>query len=168
MGMVGIEAVVDAIVTKLQSDMPAKVAALNAAYADTHVLLVPTPANYYTELPDPIVPTFTSPAIVVRQSTDRANLPESNPEMYLTEYNVQVDVVVRSKDAHDLSRLLMRYTRAIKEILVARHALAPTCTMCMWSETDWRQPLYTNPKIVGLMLKDVPSLFWVRTAESTT
>jgi len=165
MGLVGIEAVLSAIVTKLQTDMPAKLAALNALYADAYVLEVIAPESYYTDEPDVLAPMFSFPAIVLIDDGHGPQLGSSNPELQVVDYAVVVDFLVRGEDATDISKRLRRYTRAAKEILLARHSLAPTCTMCEWEATNGTR--LTN-RDSGDYLQDMASRFLVTTAERTT
>lgn len=136
MGFVGIEAVVDAITAKLQADLPAKVAELNAEYADDYTLTDIPAASYYDAVPDPLAASFEYPAVVVLDSDDVAQSEQTNADIIVATYNVVVDILVRGQDATELTRKLWRYERAVKEILTERHALAPTCTSCTWTRTS--------------------------------
>jgi hypothetical protein len=160
MGFTGIESVVDAIVTTLQAGMAAKVTALNAAYADGHTLTVPATASYYTELVDPLAPNFTVPAIMV--AAYRGEPTAQNGRTIEMTWPCAVIALVRGSDAHDTSRQLYRYARAIKEILLDPSGSGPYCTLMT---EDWSSPLTTN-RASGDTLQDVP--IWLRfvTAES--
>lgn len=165
MGLVGVEAVKLAMKTKLQTDMAAKIVALNAEYADAYVLTEVPAASYYTHRPTLRAPSFEFPAIAL---IDDGHVPirdQSGPAFYVVEYTVIVGIVIRGDDAAQLTAFLERQTRALKEILVARHSLAPTCTTCEWVGT-WNASL-TDPDS-GDLLQDMSSRFLVTTAEATS
>lgn len=160
MGLVGMESLLDSIVTTLQGGMAAKVAALNSAYNDAHVLTAPATGSYYTELVDPLAPNFAVPAIIV--AGYRGEPVAQNGRVFEMTWPCAVIALVRGSDAHDTSRKLYRYARAIKEILLSPSSSAPMCTLMT---EDWSSPLTTN-RASGDTLQDVP--IWLRfvTAES--
>lgn len=165
MGLVGIEAVLAAITTKLQTDLPAKVTALNTAYGDAYVLTDIAADAYYSYVPELEAASFNFPAVVLLDDGHGAESEQSNNALYVCRYAVVVDLLVRGDDAAELSYLLRRYTRAVKELLVARHSLAPTCTACDWDATS--QHRITLPDS-GDYLQDMASRFIVLTAETTS
>lgn len=166
MGMVGIESVLAAMAGKLQSGMTAKVAALNAEYtADDYTLAVIPAASYYSYVPDVMAPGFDPPACILIDDGHEAVTEQCNADLYVCRYRVVVDFLVRGEDAAELSALLRRYTRAAKEILVARHSLATTCTSCSWEATGSHR--VTDPQS-GDYLQDMASRFIVLTAETTS
>lgn len=162
MALVGIEAVIDAMQAKLQTDLPAKVVALNAEYDDAYALTDIAASSWYDAVPDLLAASFEYPAVVLLDESDRAEAAQSNADLYVVRYQVVVDVLVRGQDATELTRKLWRYERAVKEILVARHSLAPTCTACDWLETA--NTVLTNPAS-GDLLQDRALRFNVLTAE---
>jgi len=160
MGFGGMEALLDSVVSSLQGAMTAKVAALNALYADAHVLTVPATGSYYTELVNPLVPNFTVPAIIV--AGYRGEPTAQNGRVFEMTWPLAVIALARGTDAHDTSRLLYRYARAIKEILLAPSSSAPMCTLVT---EDWSSPLTTN-RASGDTLQDVP--IWLRFVTAET
>jgi len=164
MGLVGVEAVFAAMTTKLQTDMPAKVTALNAIYADAFALTEIPAESYYDYVPGVEGPTFGFPAIILRDETAKGDPEQSNPALQVVRYAVTVVVVVLGSDAEDLTKRLWRYDRAAKEILLARHSLAPTCTTCVYDETTNNR--VTDPDS-GDFLQDRASRFFITTAETT-
>lgn len=163
MGLVGIEAVVDALTTKLKADLPAKIVALNALYDDAYTLAAIAADSWYDAVPDLLAASFEYPAIVVLDENDAADQGQSNADLYVVHYRVVVDVLVRGQDATELTRKLWRYERAVKEILVARHSLAPICTACDWIETS--NTVLTN-RASGDLMQDRALRFDVMTAEA--
>lgn len=159
----GIERVVGVVVAKLKADLPDKVTALNAEYADDWTLEAPAEENYYAELTDPTLPAFGFPAIVVLASQDKMLGKSAVGGEVVVEHQIIVDVVVRESDRAALGHKLWRYTRGLKEILTVDLALAGMPTV--WMGTNWRQPRLVTKRSPGTMVQDAPSLFSVTVIE---
>lgn len=165
MALVGIEAVIDAVQDVLKAALPDKLAALNAEYDDAYALADIADSSWYDCVPDLHAASFEYPAVVILDEEDAALSEQSNFDLYVARYQIIVDVLVRGQDARELTRKLWRYERAIKEILVQRHSLAPTCTACDWLATD--NTVLTDPAS-GDLLQDRAARFSVLTAETTS
>jgi hypothetical protein len=164
MGLVGIEAVMNAAKTVLQTNLPAKVTALNGEYSDAYVLTDIEQYSYYDGVLSFDLFGGNFPAIVLDDGGDTADQAESNYSLYVMKYQLIVSVFVRGTGLDDLSALLRRYHRAVKEILVARHSLAPTCTDCIYS--GGAAVTVTDPRS-GDFLQGKAGMFIVTTAETT-
>jgi len=160
----GFAAISAAIVAKLQSDMPAKVAELNAEYADAYVLATPAAASYHDYVPNPLTMRCEWPAVVVYDDGDEEDAGQSNIDLHVMRYAVVVDFIIRGADPADLTYRLRRYKRAGIEILTARHALAPTCTNCTYERGGG---LALTDRDSGDLLQDMASRFIVTTAEAS-
>ena len=126
--MPGIEQVIDQVIDKLKADMPAKILALNTEYADVYLLTTPVEASYEIvfdkETAERIWSRGGYPAIVVEPLPEYViGLPALNDE-YAVGHVVQVSVVVNVADWRAHQVMLMRYLRAVKEILSPQNALA--------------------------------------------
>jgi len=165
MGLVGIEAIIDAMIAKLQADMPAKIAALNAEYDDAYVLTEIPATSYYWYVPkvQQGALNIELPAIVL---INRPAAPgDLNPAQIEMHYSIVADALVRGEDGAAVSRLVWRYNRAIKEILAQRHALAATCTTCTFAGEQQHE---TTDPMSGDFLHDFASLWTIMTSEATS
>jgi hypothetical protein len=127
MSMPGIEEVIDQVIDKLKADMPAKVLALNAEYADVYLLSTPAETSYEIvfdkETAERIWSRGGYPAIIVEPLPEYViGMPALDDE-YAVGHVVQVSVVVNAADWRGNQIMLMRYLRAVKEILSAQNAL---------------------------------------------
>lgn len=163
MGLTGVQPIMDAITTKLQTDMPAKVAALNAEYADAYALADVAHASYIDHVVDPFALSCEWPAIVLLDGGDRREPEESNFATHVMTYTVVVDILVRGQDADELTAKLRRYKRAVKEILSARHSLAPACTNCTYDSGGGAELIDPSS---GDYLQDKACRFLITTAEA--
>ena len=111
------EDLVDSVVSYLEANLPAKLAALDAEYADA-IVLESTVATYkglksLEEIPNYPVLYALSPteALQPRMISPTAADVESRPEL-------SVGVVVLEQDSETLQKRLYRYARAITELLL--------------------------------------------------
>jgi hypothetical protein len=164
MGLVGIEAVIDAMILKLQTDMPAKVTALNTEYADDYVLADIADSSYYWWMPkiERGAVNIEFPAIVLINRP--AGPGAQNPSQIEMHFSVVVDVLVRGESGADVSRRVWRYNRAVKEILAQRHSLADVTTTCTYMGEAQHE---TTDSRSGDYLHDFGSLWEIMTSETT-
>lgn len=160
--MYGIEQVLAQVIAKLQADLPAKVAALNAEYADVYVLTVPATASYDTVFEEDTATALMArggfPAVVVSPQPESViDLPAMGDE-YGIEHAIEVAVIVQVADWRVQQTLLMRYLRALKEILGAEAALA--CGSCRYEGGGFARRWVLSQHNV---LRDIAAVFTVTT-----
>ena len=126
--MQGIEQVIQQMQDKLIADMPAKVLALNAAYADEYLLTVPAESSYDTvfdkETAERLWARGGYPAVITQPLPENVVGDVAFGDEYAIAHGVQVSVVVNVADWHIHQILLMRYLRAVKEILSPLNSIA--------------------------------------------
>lgn len=111
----GPEVLVDAIILKLQANMPARVAAINTEKNDTVVVGVPDNARYYTAALRVIPPP--GPAVLVMDAPMQLVAGGEGPHSLLTDTQIQVWVMDEDSDEQRLGRRLQRLMRATIESL---------------------------------------------------
>lgn len=161
MSMYGIEQVIDQITAKLQADLPAKLAALNAEYADAYALTAPAAASYDTVFEEDTATALMArggfPAVIVRPMPETAGAVAMGDE-YEVAHGVSVAVVVQNADWRAQQVLLMRYLRALKEILGAEAALA--CGTCRYEGGGFAAEYVMGQNNI---LRDIVAVFTVTT-----
>ncbi|MDD5518920.1 MAG: hypothetical protein PHV98_06175 [Candidatus Omnitrophica bacterium] len=162
MGLVGVEPILVAMEAALKNGMAAKVAALNAEYADAYTLATIAADAYYWHLPSVEGGRILIglPAIVL--ITEPATPGESNPDFYETHYSIVADVLVRGTDGGDVTRRCLRYNRAVKEILAARNSLSISGASCTFAGEHRHE---TTEPASGDYLQDFASRWYITRGE---
>lgn len=159
--MYGIEQVLAQVKAKLQADLPAKLAALNAEYADAYTLTTPAAASYETVFEEATARALMArggfPAVIVAPQPETAGEVALDDE-YEIAHGVTVAVVVQNADWRAQQVLLMRYLRALKEILGAQAALA--CGTCRYEGGGFAAEYVMGQNNI---LRDIVAVFTVTT-----
>ena len=117
MGMTGMEAVLTAVETTLSSNMAAKVAALNASYADGITLAPIATYEWYMK-------NFAAQEYPVCVLDPVTSIPEERYIGAMTEqHRIIVFVADTDSNAETLIKRLFRHARAVREILTTNHTL---------------------------------------------
>jgi hypothetical protein len=135
MGFTGLEPIIDKVLVELAANLPAKLAALEAALTPALTLTAPAAAEY-TFGERQIHTTY--PAIEVFPVTSPVDL-DSNDTLIVRNH-VGIAIFVRHADAGSLTRLLLRYARAVLEVLADRraaHAFDPVGVDLNDQVLDW-------------------------------
>lgn len=111
----GPEALVAAMVAKLQAEMPTRIAAINAEKADDVTVAVPSDDRYFTSALRTIAPG--SPAVLVMDGPMSLSSGGEGPHSLLTVTQIAVWVMDEDSDEDRLGRRLQRLSRAAVESL---------------------------------------------------
>ena len=162
MSMYGIEQVIEQAQAKLIADMPAKILALNAEYADEYLLTVPAESSYDTvfdkETAERLWARGGYPAVIIEPLPENVVGDVAFDDEYAVAHAVQVSAVVNVADWHAHQILLMRYLRAIMEILGRQNALA--CGGCRYKGGGFKSQFNLAKNEV---LRDIAAVFVVTT-----
>jgi len=160
MSMYGIEQVIEQVIDKLKADMPAKILALNAEYADVYLLSTPVEASYEIvfdkETAERIWSRGGYPAVIVEPQPEYVIGTPALGDEYAVGHVVQVSVVVNVADWRAHQIMLMRYLRAVKEILAPQNALA--CGGCRYRGGGFKSQFNLAKNEV---LRDIAAVFLV-------
>jgi len=117
MGMTGMEAALTAVESTLSSNMSAKITALNAEYGDGIACSNITTYEWYKK-------NFAAQDYPVCVLDAVQSLPEEQYIGAISEkHGVIVFVAETGSDAENLIKKIMRYARAVREILISNHTL---------------------------------------------
>jgi len=163
MALVGVERILTAMVSALQTNMAAKLTALNAEYDDDYVLTDIAEGSYYWYLPAIQGGRIMAELPAIALITEPAAPGDSNPDIYEMHYSVVVVALVRGTDGQDLTRRCLRYNRAVKEILATRHSLAASGVSCTFAGEHRHE---TTEPASGDYLQDFASRWYITTAET--
>ena len=168
MTMPGIEQVLSQVISALQTNMTAKVAALNGEYADAYVLTVPATASYLTTFDKPTALQLTRqaggyPAVIIEPQPETVEGDSDLSDGYVISHGVQVSFIVRSIDPVAQQKLLMRYMRAAKEILGQQAIIAA-------GDAFYEGGGFATQYTIGKndVLRDIVLLFRFRTLQRCT
>ena len=169
MALYGIERVLSEVKVALVAGLPAKLTALAAEYADSVALPAPdTATGYYCEplAPDPKADLLglTAPAALIFPLSQTPTEPDIG-NGYAMSYAFVVATLCQAADKHTMGLLLMRYLRAIAEVLSAAQALP--CGDCYLADVDWRARDLT-PSDADYTRQAVLAAFVVRTIEQVS
>lgn len=130
MALTGIETVMDELIAYLKTNLPARVTAL-AAESPTLTLLQVNNGNYhFGEKPD--VAGYPALAFLPQ----RSGIDNDRKDRMSFRHGVGIQVLAQESELPTLTRMLLRYTRAIAEVLVSgRIADAFTFTVDFSGET---------------------------------
>lgn len=112
-----VEGIINALNMYLQTNLPAKITALNTEYDDTYTL-ADVVAFYVGQKDMDQVPQF--PALFILGGD--ANVAGFNGTYTDAEYEIAVSIMIMDQDAEAIQRRLYRYVRAVWECIVDAHA----------------------------------------------
>lgn len=111
----GPELIVRSVIAKLQENMPARAAAINAEFDDEVTISAPTAARYFTAAKRQIPPSGS--AILVMDGRMTLDARGEGPHSLLTNTLVGVYVLDEHQDEETLASKLWRQSRAVVESL---------------------------------------------------
>jgi hypothetical protein len=148
-----IEQTLDAVVTKLNAGIAAKITAINAEFADDYELDNPAQVTTHT------VPELVDfPHVMV--------LPDdSEPELdqgirMIVNHQVRVVSWVMDADQTALARKLLRYQRAVKEVLLDDRTIAGGGWSILWRRDEYGPVFQDRP--AGHFIQGAMSMFRVK------
>lgn len=162
MSMEGVETIFDQIEDKLQADLPDKIDAINALYGDSVVIEAP-PATSYHRMLDPKdqaeIDAIVYPAVVLRPEPENVVGDADLSNGYEVDVPIEVAVMV-GYDSSDRQQIqLLRYMRAVKEILGQLGAIA--YGGCRYEGGGFARTYTTDSGVV----RDVAMIFTVSTSQ---
>lgn len=162
MSMLGVEQVMSEMEAVLQAGMTAKAAALNAEYTDDVDISAPETTSYLRML-DPedrdAVLAIVPPAVIMRPLPEEPDETVAFGDEYQIATPVEVSVVVGYDTAERQQTRLLRYLRAVKELLGPENVL--DCGSCRYAGGGFAREWTTDNGV----LRDVAALFVVTVFE---